>query len=179
MIFEKPQESDRTNSAARSQAKITRSSGRHFCGRTPTVGGFTSFVRHWWLRFLDGRGGSGAVQSRDPFSQEAGVTAAGFHGMGARLVLLYRRPARGQRGKSAGERWHAGVMAWRPCLGCAGRQRRQRAASGLASEKNALSAKESLKFSCKMLGGLEQGAANLLKTTSPFAKNHQSPWEEP
>jgi len=31
---------------------------------------------------LDGGGGSGAVQSRDPFSQEAGVTAAGFHGHG-------------------------------------------------------------------------------------------------
>src|SRR6267142_137674 len=90
--------------------------------------------------------------------------------MHARLVLLHRRATRGQRKNPPQRDGTRKVTGWPPRHGCAGWQRRQRAAAGLFSEKNASCGEGNPEDSCKMLGGLEQGAANSLKTTSPFAK---------
>src|SRR5260370_40662590 len=88
--------------------------------------------------------------------------------MHARLVLLHRGPTRGKRNNPSLTDGTRKVTGWPPRLGCAGRQRRQRAASGLVSEKNASCGEGTLGISLKRLSGLDETTIVFLKTASGF-----------
>src|SRR6266446_3153891 len=90
--------------------------------------------------------------------------------MHARLVLLHRRPARGQRNNPPLTDGTRKVTGRPPRPGCAGRQRRQRAAPGLSSEKNASCGEGTLGILLKRLSRLEETTSRFAETTSPFEK---------
>jgi hypothetical protein len=93
-----------------------------------------------------------------------------FTGMHARLVLLHRRPARRKRKNPPLTDGTRKVTGWPPRQGCAGRQRRQRAACGLSSEKNAPGGEGMLGISLKRLSGLEQKLCSLSQKLNDFWK---------